>query len=127
METLLIVLLGILLVSVWVLIGAVIWLASRSRDGSEAKQLTALQTEMKALREQVDQSLNTVTQQVQAFGAVQEGIGKVAEATQQILALGKNIAALQDILRAPKPRGGLGEIMLDRLLAQVLPKDLYQL
>ena len=63
---------------------------------------------MRALREQVGQSLGTVTQQVAVFGSVQEGIGKVTEATNQILALGQDITALQDILRAPKLRGGLG-------------------
>jgi len=68
-----------------------------------------------------------VVQQVQVFGSVQKGIGEVTAATRQILALGQDIAALQDILRAPKPRGGLGEIMLGNLLAQVLPCERYSL
>lgn len=127
METLPAVLLGVLLISVWGLIIAVIWLALRGRDQRETEQIVALQAEMKALREQVSQNLGTVTQQVAVFGSVQEGIGKVTEATNQILALGQDITALQDILRAPKPRGGLGEIMLGNLLAQVLPGERYRL
>lgn len=125
MDTLTTFLLVILIISVWGLIAAVIWLALRSREGTKSEQITALQTEMKALREQVGQNLGTVTQHIQVFGDVQKGIGEVTKATEQILALGQNIAALQDILRAPKPRGGLGEIMLGSLLEQVLPCDRY--
>jgi DNA recombination protein RmuC len=113
-DTLTVILLVIVIISVWGLIAAVVWLALRSRSGTRSEQIAALQTEMNALREQVGQNLGTVTQHVQVFGDVQKGIGEVTEATKQILALGQNIAALQDILRAPKPRGGLGEIMLGK-------------
>ena len=126
METSTTILLGVLIISVWGLIAVVVWLTLRGRGESQTEQVAALRIEMQALREQVGQNLGTVTQQVAVFGSVQEGIGKVTEATNQILALGQDIAALQDILRAPKPRGGLGEIMLDNLLAQVLPSERYQ-
>ena len=121
------VLLSVLIISVWGLIAAVVWLALRSRSETKTEHIVALQAEMRALREQVGQNLGTVTQQVAVFGSVQEGIGKVTEATNQILALGQDIAALQDILRAPKLRGGLGEVMLGNLLAQVLPGKQYQM
>jgi DNA recombination protein RmuC len=127
METLTTVLLGIVIVSVWALIAAIVWMASRSRSAATAEHVVALQAEMQALRQHVDHNLGTVTQQVAVFGSVQKGIGEVAEATNQILALGQDIVALQDILRAPKPRGGLGEIMLGNLLAQVLPCERYRL
>ena len=127
METLTIVLLAVLIISVWGLAAAVIWMAVRSRGETKTEHIAILQAEMKALREQVGQNLGTMTQQVAVFGSVQEGIGRVDEATHQILALGQDIAALQDILRAPKPRGGLGEILLGNLLAQVLPGERYRL
>lgn len=127
MEPMTTVLLSMLIISVWGLIAAVVWLALRGRSETKAEHITALQAEMRALREQVGQSLGTVTQQVAVFGSVQEGIGKVTEATNQILALGQDITALQDILRAPKLRGGLGEILLGNLLAQVLPGERYRL
>lgn len=121
------VLLGVLIISVWGLIAAVIWLALRGRQGVRSGEVSALQAEMQTLREQVGQGLQTVTQHIAVFGSVQEGIGKVTEATRQILALGQDVASLQEILRAPKLRGGLGEILLGNLLAQVLPCDRYRL
>ncbi len=127
MDTLTTLLLAVLILSVWGLIAVVIWLALRGRNDAQVEHVAVLQAEMRALRDQVSQNLGTVTQQVAVFGSVQEGIGKVAEATNQVLALGQDIAALQDILRAPKPRGGLGEIMLGNLLAQVLPRERYRL
>ncbi|MCP4536750.1 MAG: DNA recombination protein RmuC [Chloroflexi bacterium] len=127
METLTVLLLLTLILSVWGLIAAVVWLALRGRSEPQTEHMAILQAEMRVLREQVGQSLGTMTQQVAVFGSVQEGIGRVDEATHQILALGQDIAALQDILRSPKPRGGLGEILLGNLLAQVLPSERYQL
>ena len=116
-----------LIISVWGLIAAVLWSSTRKRGGSDGEHMAALHAEMRALRQQVGESLGTVTQQVRVFGDVQRGIGQVTEATKQILTLGQNIAALEDILRAPTPRGGLGEMMLGNLLAQVLPADRYGL
>ena len=127
MDTLTTLLLTVLILSVWGLIAAVVWLALRSRSGPQAEHMAVLQAEMRAMREQVGQNLGTMTQQVAVFGSVQEGIGKVTEATNKILELGQDITALQSILSAPKPRGGLGEIMLGNLLAQVLPGERYRL
>lgn len=57
-------------------------------------------------------------------------IGKMAkmeEANKRIHDVGKDIASLQEILRAPKMRGGLGELFLGDLLAQYFPKGQYEM
>lgn len=62
------------------------------------------------------------------FGDVQKSLGSLDEKTQQIYEVGKDIASLQEILKAPKMRGGLGELFLEALLGQIMPsKDFYEL
>jgi DNA recombination protein RmuC len=52
-------------------------------------------------------------------------LGDVDRATQTIAEQAREFVALQDLLRAPKARGGLGEAMLEELLRQVLPHQAY--
>jgi len=91
---------------------------------------------------QVNTQLNQVTQQLQkstgdlnsrldnAARVVQEvskGLGSLSEATKKVFDVGKDIASLQEILRSPKLRGGLGELFLGDLLAQIFPPAHYAL
>lgn len=69
-----------------------------------------------------------LTNTTKVFGEVREGLGALAQSAQQIYDVGKDIASLQEILRAPKMRGGLGELFLESLLEQIMPhKDFYEL
>ena len=58
-------------------------------------------------------------------GQVQRSLGGLEEANRKIYEVGKDIASLQEILRAPKLRGGLGEFFLEDLLGQILPPQHY--
>jgi DNA recombination protein RmuC len=63
----------------------------------------------------------------QAMGAVQGSLGKLGEVTQRVFDVGKDIASLEQILRSPKVRGGIGESFLENLLGQMLPREHYEL
>lgn len=56
-------------------------------------------------------------------GNVQKSLGGLEEGHRKIYEVGKNLASPQEILRAPKLRGGLGEFLLQELLAQILPPN----
>ena len=92
--------------------------------------------------EQVNIQLNAVTGQMvssqktmgerldnaaKAVSDVHKGIGTLSQAAERIFEVGKDISSLQEILRAPKMRGGFGEFMLGDILFQMLPKDNFEL
>jgi len=59
------------------------------------------------------------------FGNVKEQLGRLEQTNKQIVDISKDISSLQELLRAPKFRGAMGEVLLENLLSQVLPKDHY--
>src|SRR5512147_570430 len=107
--------------------------------GQVAMQLNA---QLVQVTSQMNTQLGQVTQQLQkstgdlntrldnAARVVQEvskGLGSLSEATKKVFDVGKDIASLQEILRSPKLRGGLGELFLGDLLSQIFPPAYFTL
>jgi DNA recombination protein RmuC len=52
-------------------------------------------------------------------------LGEVRQATETVAEQAREFGSLQDLLKPPKARGGVGEAMLEELLRQVLPPHSY--
>jgi DNA recombination protein RmuC len=131
-----------LVTGILMLLGFVIFFLfwqTRSQSNTWMKQ------EIEALRSDFKESLNHLITQVnerlrdntsvlgerldntaKVVGSVREHLGRLSEASTRIFEIGKDISSLQELLRAPKIRGGLGEFFLADLLGQIMPKDFYQ-
>jgi DNA recombination protein RmuC len=72
----------------------------------------------------VDRRLESATE---TATQIHERLGKVDEATAQMLERAKDLARLEHALRPPKARGGFGELLLGNLLRDRLPPDAYRL
>ncbi len=97
--------------------------------------LSLMQQQLGQLTQQMNQQLQSLSLQFQkttgdigqSLGHVQSHLGKVEVVTQEVLEKAKTISSLDDLLRAPKFRGGMGEYFLGDLLAQILPPSQYVL
>ncbi|MGZ4385056.1 MAG: DNA recombination protein RmuC [Gaiellaceae bacterium] len=72
----------------------------------------------------VDRRLETASK---ASDAIHERLGKLGEATFQMNERVRDLARLEQALRPPKARGGFGELLLENLLRDRLPRDAYEM
>jgi DNA recombination protein RmuC len=56
-----------------------------------------------------------------SFERLARDLGELNRATQQMMEVGRTITSLENLLRPPQLRGGMGETLLAELLAQILP------
>jgi DNA recombination protein RmuC len=105
------------------------------RAQSEDKALSLMQQQIGQLTQNINQQLQNMSTQFQkttgnigsTLGDVKKDLGKMEEVTREVLEKSKDISSLENLLRAPKFRGGIGELFLGDLLAQILPPAHYVL
>ncbi len=54
-------------------------------------------------------------------------LAQLSERSEHISELAREVGSLHDLLKVPQPRGGFGELMLERLLADNLPAEAFAL
>src|SRR3990170_2680978 len=92
------------------------------------QSITQLYADNQKTIQQVNTDVNSrLDTAAKVIGDVRQKLGEIHETNKQVQEVGKDIASLHDILRAPKIRGGMGEIFLSNLLGQILPPDRYSL
>jgi DNA recombination protein RmuC len=121
------------------LAGALAWLTRLLRDlradwSSQLAERTAeVDRHLLGVTETMDRRLAELDTKVdrrlesagQTTNKIHERLGKVDEATTQMLERAKDLARLEQALRPPKARGGFGELLLENLLRDRLPPTAY--
>lgn len=92
------------------------------------QQLNALQQRLDGLNENVTGALRDSSDKLNTrLDNAARVISELRRDSGEILAVGKAAAELVNIMRAPKLRGGMGELFLGDLLSQILPPEHYTL
>src|SRR5438046_4748553 len=114
---------------------AVLFVLMRERGKMQQPDQSALmlQQQLNSLQERLDTFGQSVTQNLQQSTASMNTrldkaagvIGDLREKVGQIHEVGKAAQELVNIMRAPKLRGGMGELFLGDLLSQILPHEHY--
>ena len=133
METLAVILSLFTLAAVVVVL--VVFLREQSKPQLPDQSMLLMQQQLGALQQRLDAFGQTVAENLQQSTAsmntrldnAAKVVGDLREKVGQIHEVGKAAAELVNILRAPKLRGGMGELFLGDLLAQILPPEHYRL
>ena len=120
----------IVVVSVISLVILFMLLTRHTKGNILHQQVTDLKNKIDELREKQLESSNRSIENQKEFYAqsqrllsdVHQRLGSLQESSKQIQEIGRDISSLQNILQAPKLRGGLGEYLLEDLLKQILPE-----
>ena len=79
-------------------------------------QAASLQGQTGILQKHMEGTQTTLSQVTEKMGAIQQAAGRMAE-------LGRDMEELQRLLKSPKARGQMGELGLETLLGDMLPRD----
>ena len=128
-------LIAVFVVLVWMIRSTGKRFEDLKQSQDENKSMELMQNQIGQLHTNINQQLHNMSSQFQqttgnigdTLGAVKKDLGKMEVVTQEVLEKAKDISNLENLLRAPKFRGGLGELFLGDLLAQILPPAHYTL
>jgi len=106
-----------------------------AKKNKDDNALSLMQQQIGQLTSTINQQLQGMSNQIQkttgnigtTLGDVKKDLGKMEEVTREVLETAKDISNLEDLFRAPKFRGGLGELFLGDILAQTLSPAHYNL
>ena len=126
----------LLIISNLILLGIVVFLLlKRGQGGGDNQAMALLRDQIKDLnqllnerlkenRESQERTIQGVHKQISEFVA---GVTKMGETLKQVDHSVKEVSSFQHIFRTPKLRGRWGELALEHILREYLPKDMFSL
>lgn len=120
-------------------IGIVVWLITKSFSEMN-QQMNSLRQDLNARLQDTGKTLidthKTVGERLEGItgiigniiGGIQSSLGKMMETDKQLVDKINDLSSLQDMLKPPQIRGGIGETMLGNIITQVFGehKEFYQ-
>ena len=106
------------------------------------KMTSQMNNQLNTITEQVNQRLKENAEVLQqtnknigerldkaaaVIAPIQSRLGELKEASNKMYEVGRDISRLENLLKAPKFRGEIGEFLLKNLLSQILPRDHFTL
>jgi len=115
-------------------IGILIFILLKKKTTKDENVLIMLNQQLNQLHQMVDNKLSESTKAMQIqFGQsakiiqdVTEKLAKLDDTNRQVVGFAEQLQSLENILRNPKQRGVLGEVILEQIIKNVLPSNLYQ-
>jgi DNA recombination protein RmuC len=105
-----------------------LWLFLHKTQSSIHAQLSDITNRVGVHLEQTARlSQQAGEQSSKIMGDLYKRLGHLEESSKRIYELGTEIGKLQETLRAPKARGGFGELMLANLLSEMIPQGNFAL
>jgi len=116
--------------------------ANRKEVSTQSSSIGLLQQQLEAIRasqanlgQTMEKGLQAGQQNVdkhllsskETLEKLQNQLGRLKGDSERMLQLGADVRSLQDILKAPKLRGQLGEQSLEKLLREILPAGSFEL
>lgn len=109
----------------------VVFKSLQSTTETVNQQLTTVTSQLSSVTSQLQNNTGQMGSRLdnaaKVIQDVQNKLGELGQATQEIKELGQSVSKLEEMLKAPKLRGGLGELLLEDLLKQVLPANAYDI
>src|SRR5437764_6482084 len=111
-----------------------VWLVRALRESLTTLK-TETSTQLAERNAEVDRRLEAMTSTLdrrlestgKTAGEIHRQLGELGRANEEILARANDLKRLEQALRPPKARGGLGELLLENLLRDRLPPDAFEL
>lgn len=101
-------------------------LATRQADSLLALR-DSIDNANKIINDRLAEGTISLDRRMSVLSEIETQLGRLAVQADNIETVGKNIQSLSDLLKPPKLRGSVGELMLENILGQILPASAFEI